>query len=57
MPCITINFISDLNVAAEGFALNWIANVLPPTSPNISLPTNPTCSTNILNFMLDQNIH
>ena len=36
--CITINFISDINVAAEGFALNWVATVLPPTSPNISLP-------------------
>ena len=27
--CITINFISDINVAAEGFALNWVATVLP----------------------------
>jgi len=55
--CITINFISDINVAAEGFSLNWVATVLPPTSPNISLPTSPTCSTNVLNIMLDQNIH
>ena len=55
--CITINFISDINVSAEGFALNWVATVLPPTSPNISLPTSPTCSTNVMNITLDQNIH
>lgn len=55
--CITINFISDVNVAAEGFTLNWIANVLPPSAPNVSLPNSPTCSTNVLSFMLDQNIH
>ena len=55
--CITINFISDNNVTAEGFALNWVATVSPPSPPNISLPISPTCSTNVLTIVLDQNIH
>ena len=55
--CITINFISDNNVTAEGFGLTWFANILPPTSPNISLPISPTCSTSVLDIVLDQNIH
>ncbi len=55
--CITINFKSDVNVAAEGFNLFWTATVLPPVSPNISLPIPPNCSTSVLNINLDQNIH
>ena len=55
--CITINFISDNNVTAAGFSLIWFANVLPPIAPNISLPISPTCSTSVLDIVLDQNIH
>jgi len=55
--CITINFISDDNVALEGFALNWEAVISPPINPILSLPNTPSCSTNVLLIELDQNIH
>tara|TARA_B100001250_G_scaffold115257_1_gene97646 strand:- start:4321 stop:8340 length:4020 start_codon:yes stop_codon:yes gene_type:complete len=55
--CITITFTSDVNVTSEGFELNWQAQLNPPQPPVLSLPTNPTCSTNILDVILDQNIH
>ena len=55
--CITINFISDNNVAVEGFVLSWESDIVPPVNPIISLPISPTCSTDVLNLILDQNIH
>jgi len=55
--CITINFISDNNVALEGFALYWEAQITPPPNPIITLPNAPTCSTNVLTITLDQMIH
>ena len=54
--CVTIVFISDVNVAAEGFGLTWNSNVSVPLPPTISLISNPTCSTTILNLQLDQNM-
>jgi hypothetical protein len=55
--CVTINFISDNNVALEGFDLYWEAIISPPINPIISLPNPPSCSTNVLLIELDQNIH
>ncbi|MEE2953882.1 MAG: gliding motility-associated C-terminal domain-containing protein [Bacteroidota bacterium] len=55
--CITINFISDINVTAEGFTLSWEAQITAPQPPNITLPITPTCSTDIIIIDLDQNIH
>lgn len=55
--CVTITFTSDVNVTSEGFELNWQAQLNPPQPPVLSLPINPTCSTNTFNIMLDQNIH
>lgn len=55
--CVTIGFVSDINVAAEGFELTWTSDVSIPSPPVISLPSTPICSTNILTIELDQNIH
>jgi hypothetical protein len=55
--CVTIGFISDVNVAAPGFALNWISDVTIPSAPVISLPNSPICSTNMLTIQLNQKIH
>ena len=55
--CITITFFSDVNVTSEGFELNWEAQLNPPQPPILSFPTTLTCSTSILNLMLNQNIH
>ncbi len=55
--CVTITFISDVNVTSEGFELTWEAQLNPPQPPVLSLPTISTCSTNVLTLMLDQNIH
>jgi hypothetical protein len=55
--CVTITFISDVNVTSEGFELNWEAQLNPPQPPVLNLPTSPTCSTNTLDIILDQNIH
>ena len=55
--CITLEFISDQNVAEEGFELMWETDVSIPTAPNIMLPTLPSCSTSVLNIELSQAIH
>ena len=55
--CVTIGFVSDINVAADGFELNWMSDVSIPLPPVISFPNAPTCSTNVLAIQLDQNIH
>ena len=55
--CVTIVFISDVNVAAEGFNLSWETIIDVPDPPILSLPTAPTCSITTLNVQLDQNIH
>ena len=55
--CVTITFVSDLNVTAEGFELSWEAQVNPPVSPIISLPNTPSCSLTTLIIELDRNIH
>ena len=55
--CVTIRFISDVNVAAEGFQLNWVSDITPPLPPVISLPTAVNCSTDVFTIQLDQNIH
>lgn len=55
--CITINFISDINVTTEGFELNWEAQIIPPQAPNLNILNPPTCSTNVIVLDLDQNIH
>ena len=44
--CVIINFISDNNVALEGFDLYWEAIISPPINPIISLPNPPSYSTN-----------
>ena len=55
--CVTIVFVSDLNVAADGFNLSWETIIDVPDPPMLSLPTAPTCSITTLNVQLDQNIH
>ncbi|MEC9209721.1 MAG: gliding motility-associated C-terminal domain-containing protein [Bacteroidota bacterium] len=55
--CVTITFISDVNVTSEGFELNWEAQLIPPQPPVLSFPITPNCSTNVLTLMLDQNMH
>ena len=54
--CITINFISDNNIAVEGFELSWEAQIAQPQPPVITIPVLPPCSTSVLNINLDQNI-
>lgn len=55
--CVTIRFISDVNVAAEGFELNWVSDITPPAPPVISLPTAVNCSADVVTIQLDQNMH
>ena len=55
--CVTIGFISDQNIAEEGFELSWITDVSIPAAPIISLPNIPTCSTTVFNMELNQLIH
>ena len=55
--CVTIEFISDQNVAEEGFELYWETDIAVPLPPTITLPSTPTCSTTTLNVELDQLIH
>ena len=55
--CITIGFISDQNIAEEGFELYWETDVSIPSPPVIILPVTPTCSTTVLNIELDHFIH
>jgi len=55
--CITIGFFSDINVAAEGFELNWESEIAAPVLPIISLPTTVSCSSNTIIIVLNQNIH
>ena len=52
--CITIEFISDQNIADEGFELEWETDVSIPTAPIINLPISPTCSTSVFNIELDK---
>ena len=55
--CVTIGFVSDVNVAAPGFELNWRSDVTTPSAPVISLSNPPSCSTNVLTIQLDQKVH
>lgn len=55
--CVTIDFVSDVNIADEGFALSWESQVSVPPPPVITLPVQPTCSSTIFSIELDQNIH
>ncbi len=55
--CVTINFISDVNITASGFELNWEAQIIAPQPPVLSFPTTPNCSTTTLVMELDQSIH
>ena len=51
--CVTIGFVSDVNVAAPGFELNWRSDVTTPSAPVISLSNPPSCSTNVLTIQLE----
>ena len=55
--CVTIVFVSDLNVAADGFNLSWETIIDVPDPPVLTLPNNPTCSSSVIEVLLDQNIH
>tara|TARA_B100000989_G_C19531714_1_gene470381 strand:+ start:2920 stop:6993 length:4074 start_codon:yes stop_codon:yes gene_type:complete len=55
--CITIVFVSDMNVAADGFELNWTSEATLPITPNILINSTPSCSISSLNITLDQKIH
>jgi hypothetical protein len=55
--CVTIDFVSDVNVAAEGFELSWESQISVPPPPIISLPTAVSCSLSALIIELDQYIH
>ena len=55
--CVTIDFVSDVNVAAEGFELSWESQISVPQPPIISLPTAVSCSLSTLIIQLDQYIH
>ncbi|MBT7896708.1 MAG: CUB domain-containing protein, partial [Flavobacteriales bacterium] len=55
--CVTIVFVSDLNVAADGFNLSWETIIDVPDPPQLSLVTSPSCSTSVLEVLLDQKIH
>ena len=55
--CVTIDFVSDVNVAAEGFELSWESQISVPQPPLISLPTAISCSLSTLIIDLDQYIH
>ena len=55
--CVTIDFVSDVNVAAEGFELSWESQISVPPPPIISLPTAVSCSLSTLIIELDQYIH
>ena len=54
--CVTIDFVSDVNVASEGFELSWESQISVPQSPIISLPMAVSCSLNNLIIELDQYI-
>ena len=55
--CVTIVFVSDLNVAADGFNLSWETIIDVPDPPQLSLITSPSCSTSVIEILLDQKIH
>ena len=55
--CVTIQFVSDLNVAEEGFELSWETIISTPQSPTISLLNQPSCSTTTLNIQLSESMH
>lgn len=55
--CVTIVFVSDLNVAADGFNLSWETIIDVPDPPVLILPNNPVCSVSVIEVLLDQNIH
>ena len=55
--CVTIDFISDVNVAAEGFELSWESEISVPSPPVLSIIPTPTCSANVIILNLDQNMH
>ena len=55
--CVTIDFVSDVNVSAAGFELSWESQISVPQPLIISLPTASSCSLNTLIIELDQYIH
>lgn len=55
--CVTLVFVSDLNVAADGFNLSWETIISVPDPPQLSLANTPNCSTNVIELILDKNIH
>ena len=55
--CVTLVFVSDLNVAADGFNLSWETIISVADPPQLTLANNPNCSTNVIELILDQNIH
>ena len=55
--CVTIQFVSDINVTSDGFELHWFSQISAPNPPNISIPVAPTCSTTVINLELDMNLH
>ena len=55
--CVTIVFVSDLNVAADGFNLSWETIITVPDPPQLSLANTPNCSTDVIELILDKNIH
>ncbi|MBX7182815.1 MAG: gliding motility-associated C-terminal domain-containing protein [Bacteroidia bacterium] len=49
--CLTINFITDPNVACTGWIANWDVVIPDPVPPAMLFtPTAPTCSTNTVNL-------
>ena len=55
--CITITFVSDVNVTAPGFDLSWTSEVDVPPPPVLTLSPSPVCSSNIVMLNLDQKMH
>ncbi len=55
--CVTIEFISDQNVADEGFQLSWNSLISQPQVPLLTIPSNINCSTSVVTVQLDRNIH
>ena len=54
--CVTIAFVSDVNITSEGFELIWETQLNLPQPPVLSFPVAPSCSVCVLIFMLDQNL-
>jgi len=54
--CLTIVFISDPNVNAEGWEATWTATPPPPPTPTIAAIPNISCGSTSFIFRLDQDV-